>query len=136
MLDLPSWLLTQSALHAQRLVADGFAEVGGRGYHHRLLGMLIADGPASQAELGRRTGMHLSDMVAAVNELAAGGYVTRAPDPADRRRNVITVTDEGRRRARTLRERAERIQDELLAPLTAAEREQLTVLLRKLLPPR
>ncbi|HEY0535935.1 MAG TPA: MarR family winged helix-turn-helix transcriptional regulator [Actinoplanes sp.] len=131
--NLPSWLLTQTAAHAHRLVSDGFAQVGARGYHYRLLSSLIAQGPASQAALGRRTGIHLSDMVAALNELEEGGFVSRAPDPADRRRNVITVTAAGRRRATQLERTAVGIQEDLLQPLDEAEREQLSALLRKLL---
>jgi DNA-binding MarR family transcriptional regulator len=132
-LPLPSWLLTQTAAYAHRLVADGMAAVGARGYHYRILATLSGTGPASQAELGRRTGIHLSDMVAAVNELEAGGYVERSPDPADRRRNVVTVTASGRQRTEDLAKRGAEIQDELLAPLTAAERAELTGLLSKLL---
>jgi MarR family transcriptional regulator, lower aerobic nicotinate degradation pathway regulator len=130
---LPSWLLTQTAAHAHRLVSDGFAEVGARGYHYRLLESLLAQGPASQAALGRRTGIHLSDLVGALNELEAAGHVARSPDPGDRRRNVITVTPAGEERATELRARAATIQDELLAPLTGAERDQLAGLLRRLL---
>jgi len=130
---LPSWLLSQTAAHAQRLVIEGFAAAGARGYHYRLLDSLLTAGPASQATLGRRTGIHLSDMVAALNELEAGGYVARSPDPQDRRRNVITITDAGRARAAELSDRVAEIQDELLAPLSATEREQLTALLQKLL---
>lgn len=129
---LPSWLLTQTATHAGRLVTDGFAAAGARGYHYRLLDSLLEAGPASQADLGRRTGIHLSDMVAALNELEADGYVARSPDPRDRRRNVITATDSGMKRAAELAERAAAIQEELLAPLDQAEREQLTALLAKL----
>jgi DNA-binding MarR family transcriptional regulator len=72
-------------------------------------------------------------MVATNNELAAGGYVERATDPADRRRNVITITAAGRRRTRQLGAAVEGIQDELLEPLTTAERADLTQLLVKLL---
>jgi DNA-binding MarR family transcriptional regulator len=133
MMELPSWLLTQSAAHAGRLVSDRMAEVGGRGYHYRLLTTLAEDGPASQAALGRRTGIHLSDMVATINELADGGYVVREPDPADRRRNVITITAAGRTRRAELAKTVSTVQDELLAPLTAAERAELTRLLAKLL---
>jgi DNA-binding MarR family transcriptional regulator len=130
---LPSWLLTQTAAHAGRLVSDGFARVGARGYHYRLLTSLLDEGPASQAALGRRTGIHLSDMVAALNELEAGGFVSRDPDPADRRRNVITVTAAGRTRAEELERSARGVQEELLEPLDEAERRELSVLLRKLL---
>ena len=130
---LPSWLLTQTAGHAQRLVGDGFAAVQARGYHFRLLATLERFGPASQADLGRRSGIHLSDMVAAINELADRGLVERTPDPADRRRNTITLTAAGRRQLRRLEKRLAQTQDELLAPLTPEERQRLTELLARLL---
>jgi MarR family transcriptional regulator, lower aerobic nicotinate degradation pathway regulator len=129
---LPSWLLTQTAALTHRLVGDGFAAVGARGYHYRLLTSLATEGPASQADLGRRTAIHLSDVVAALNELEKDGYIGRKPDDADRRRNVITITGAGLRRATELSSTVHKIQDELLEPLTTAEREQLTELLTKL----
>jgi MarR family transcriptional regulator, lower aerobic nicotinate degradation pathway regulator len=129
---LPSWLLARTAADSRRIVSDRFAEAGARGYHYRLLTSLIEDGPASQAALGRRTDIHLSDMVAALNELEEGGYVSREPDPADRRRNVITVTEAGRRRAEELGAVVRSIQEELLGPLDPDERAQLTTLLQKL----
>src|SRR3954469_3407215 len=94
---LPSWLLTQTAGHAQRLVGEAFSSVQARGYHYRLLATLEEFGPASQAALGRRSGIHLSDMVAAINELADRELVRRAPDPSDRRRNIISLTAAGKR---------------------------------------
>ncbi|MFD5176491.1 MarR family winged helix-turn-helix transcriptional regulator [Nocardia sp. NPDC058379] len=130
---LPSWLLTQTAHHAHRLVSDGFAAVGARGYHYRLLATLAEFGPASQAELGRRSGIHVSDMVATINELADNDLVERAPDPDDRRRNVITLTAAGTRQLRRLEKQLAASQDELLAPLSADERAQLTTLLTQLL---
>ncbi|MEH0844606.1 MarR family transcriptional regulator [Micromonospora sp. CPCC 205711] len=130
---LPSWLLTQSAAHASRLVADGLAAVHARGYHYRLLAALAEDGPASQADLGRRCGIDRSDVVAALNELAARDLVRRTPDPADRRRNVVTLTDTGRHELRRMGETLDQVQDTLLAPLSAADRAELTRLLTTLL---
>jgi MarR family transcriptional regulator, lower aerobic nicotinate degradation pathway regulator len=131
--SLPSWLLTQTAMHAHRLVAQGMAAVGARGYHYRALAALNEFGPASQATLGRRSGIHLSDIVATINELAERKLVERAPDPADRRRNIITITPAGRRQLRRLDKQLIRIQDELLAPLSPSERDQLTRLLARVL---
>lgn len=131
-LPLPSWLLSQAALHAGRLVADGFAAEGARGYHYRLLAALAQTGPSSQAELGRRSGIHLSDVVAALNELAAHGHVERSPDPGDKRRNVVTITAAGRERLAVLESRVLAVQDEVLAPLSAPERAELVRLLRRL----
>jgi DNA-binding MarR family transcriptional regulator len=130
---MPSWLLTQAAAHTHRLVQEGFATVGARGYHYRILTTLKEFGPTSQATLGRRSGIHLSDLVAAVNELVDQAAVERAPDPADKRRNVITLTPAGRRRLTLLDKQLTKIQDAVLEPLSATEREQLTKLLAKLL---
>jgi DNA-binding MarR family transcriptional regulator len=130
--DLPSWLLTQTAAHASRMVGERFLQVGARGYHYRLLRALLRWGETSQAELGRRTGIHLSDLVAALNEMQEAGYIRRRPNPDDRRRNIISITDPGRERYRQLSRQVQVIQDELLEPLDQREREQLTVLLRKL----
>jgi hypothetical protein len=85
--------------------------------------------PASGQEPGRR----VRSRRAVRSSRSACGYVERSPDPADRRRNVITVTAAGRRRAAELAGRGAEIQDELLAPLTVAERAQLTRLLGELL---
>ncbi|GAB4051208.1 MarR family winged helix-turn-helix transcriptional regulator [Catellatospora paridis] len=131
--SLPSWLLTQTAGHAQRLVTDGFSSVNARGYYYRLLATLEESGPASQAALSRRSGIHVSDLVATINELADGGLVERAPDPSDRRRNIISLTAAGKRQLRRLEKRLAECQDELLDPLSPEERQRLTELLSKLL---
>src|SRR3990170_8729419 len=133
MWEVPSWLLTQTATHAGRLVADGFAAVDARGYHFRVLTTLDEHGPASQATLGRRSGIHLSDLVAAINELAERGFVERSPDPEDRRRNVVTLTAAGRRQLRRLEKQLVQIQDRLLAPPSPEEREEFARLLTRLL---
>ena len=71
-------------------------------------------------------------MVAALNELAAKKLIERTPDPPDRRRNIITLTPEATRHLEELQEVVDQIQDDLLAPLTKAERAQLTTLLTRL----
>ena len=130
---LPSWLLTQSAMHAHRIITEAFAAGGARGYHYRLLATLVEFGPASQASLGRRTGIDRSDVVAAVNELSAQGFVERSPDPEDGRRNIITITAEGRRQHKHLGSLVQKAQDDVFAPLSPAERTQLTSLLTQVL---
>jgi DNA-binding MarR family transcriptional regulator len=128
----PSWLVNQVAIPANRLVGDALAEAGIRRHHYSLLAALDEFGPASQADLSRRTTIDRSDMVATVNELAADGLVERTPDPADRRRNVVTLTSTGRRRLRKLDDVLSSAQDQLLAPLSSKERTQLAALLTQL----
>jgi DNA-binding MarR family transcriptional regulator len=131
--EAPTWLLNQTSLQAQRLLAEGFGSAGARGYHYRLLAALDESGAASQATLGRRTGIDRSDVVAAVNELEAQGLVARRRDRDDRRRNAVTITPAGVERLGRLDAVVAGIQDRLLAPLTTAERAELVRLLRRLL---
>ncbi|MGV9712178.1 MarR family winged helix-turn-helix transcriptional regulator [Gordonia sp. NPDC003424] len=128
-----SWLLTQLAVHAQRLSAGAFDEAGARGYHYRILAALKEFGAASQADLGRRCAMDRSDVVAAINELADEGYVERAADPDDRRRNIVSLTRAGGRQLRRLDDGLADAQESLLEPLNRADRETLNRLLTRLL---
>jgi DNA-binding MarR family transcriptional regulator len=130
--QLPTWLISRAYAHSHRLLAEGFAAAGVRGYHYRLLAALDEFGPASQADLGRRTSIDRSDVVAALNELAGRGLIQRAPDPDDRRRNVITITPAGSEQLRTLDQILEGVQEKLLAPLSGADRTQLLRLLTRL----
>ncbi len=129
---VPSRLLARANGHADRLVGVGLSGVGAHRWHFAVLATLADGGPASQAELSRRTGIYRSDMVAVLNELEQQGYVRRAPDPDDRRRNVISTTGAGQRRLTELGALVAALQDELLAPLSKAEREQFVDLLVRL----
>jgi DNA-binding MarR family transcriptional regulator len=131
--SLPSRLLTHTAMYADRLVNEGLAQADAHKWQYSVLVALEESGPASQATLSRRTGIYRSDLVGVINELADGGHVERAPDPDDRRRNVITMTQQGRRHLRRLDKVIATIQDELLEPLPESEREQFVRTLTKLL---
>ena len=96
---------------------------GVRGYHFRLLAALDQYGPASQADLGRRTGIDRSDVVATLNDLVERGLAQREPDMADRRRNVITMTERGADTLERLDAVLDDVQNAVLAPLTSERAE-------------
>jgi DNA-binding MarR family transcriptional regulator len=128
---LPSRLLGLCSAQADRTVGGALAQADARRWHYAVLAALAESGPASQAQLSRHTRIYRSDLVAVINELADRGIVERAPDPGDRRRNVITLTARGRRHLERLDALVGDAQDELLAPLSRAERAQLTALLTR-----
>ena len=130
---LPSWLLSASALVGDRLVNEALATEGVRKYHFRVLVALSDDGPLSQADLGRRLSIDRSDMAAVVAELELRELVVRTRDDRDRRRNVVTVTAGGEDALARMDAAIAAAQEELLAPLSAPERQQLTELLTRLL---
>ncbi|WP_460364500.1 MarR family winged helix-turn-helix transcriptional regulator [Actinocorallia lasiicapitis] len=99
-------------------MTEGLARADAHKWHYAVLASLDQFGPASQADLSRRTGIYRSDMVGVLNELAARDLVERTPDPDDRRRNVITITPAGHTRLTRLDEILDVLHNELLAPLT------------------
>jgi MarR family transcriptional regulator, lower aerobic nicotinate degradation pathway regulator len=127
---LPSRLLNLAAGYAQRLVGERLASLDSRKWHYATLAALEEFGPDSQSGLSDRTGIYRSDLVATINELTARGLVVRAPDPADRRRNAITLTDEGHRHLKRLDAAIADAQAEFLAPLSEADRAELTRILQ------
>ena len=128
--ELPSRLLNLAAGYAQRQVGERLATLDARKWHYATLAALEEFGPDSQSGLSGRTGIYRSDMVATINELTERGLVVRAPDPADRRRNAITLTDEGRRHLRQLDALIADAHAEFLAPLSEADRAELTRILK------
>lgn len=98
-----------------------------------VLAALEEFGALSQAELGRRLGLDRANVNRIVTRLEGSGLLGRTPDARDRRALMLTATEAGTTHLRDLERRAARVQDELLAPLDADEREQLRLLLDKVL---
>ncbi|MFB8280549.1 MarR family winged helix-turn-helix transcriptional regulator [Nocardia colli] len=130
---LPTRLVNQVALVANRATERALNDTGSRRYHYALLAALGEFGSISQADLGRRTRIDRSDIVATVNELAGRGFVERSPDEGDRRRKIVTITEAGTAHLAELDERLAGAQDELLAGLDPAERAELVRLLTRIL---
>jgi len=132
--ERPTWLISRAYARATGLLQEGFAADGDklRGYHYRLLAALEERGPASQAALGRGTGIDRSDVTAALVELEERGLVERSVNPADRRRNVVSITAAGTRRLAELDAVVDTIQERLLAPLSEEERRQFVTLIRRI----
>ena len=88
--------------------------------------MTLADlGSPSQQEAAEALHIDRTTMVAYVDLLESKGLVARRPDPSDRRRNVVEVTDEGQRTLGLARQASDAAERELLAPLSAADQRRL-----------
>jgi MarR family transcriptional regulator, lower aerobic nicotinate degradation pathway regulator len=102
--DRPTWLISRAYARSSGLLNAGFEARGNglRGYHYRLLAALEEWGPASQADLGRSTGIDRSDVTAALAELESRNLIERTADPENKRRNIVTLTPEGAEQLRDL----------------------------------
>ncbi|HZU56119.1 MAG TPA: MarR family winged helix-turn-helix transcriptional regulator [Actinocrinis sp.] len=133
----PTWLISRAFARSSAILSAGFEQHGDglRGYHYRLLAALEQWGPASQTDLGRTTGIDRSDVTAALTELEARHLIERRADPQNKRRNIVTITPGGISELAALDAVVNKAQDDLLAPLTQAQRHQLVELLTRILEP-
>ncbi|MCU1483248.1 MAG: marR [Subtercola sp.] len=98
---------------------------------------LERDGPATGSALARAEAMRPQSMGAIIAALETAGYVKGAPDPADGRQTIISLTDHFRARVGAARAvRQDWLQRTLQARLTVQEQRQLAdavALLKRLL---
>ncbi|MCH5670505.1 MarR family winged helix-turn-helix transcriptional regulator [Streptomyces gilvus] len=127
--SLPSWLLGRAAARGRALVAEALAAEGLKMWHHVVLSAVRDLAPVAQADLGRSVQLDPKDLVGVLNDLQAAGLVVREPDPADRRKNAVSLTAEGARSLARSETAACAANDELLAPLSAAERDRFMKML-------
>ncbi|MFT4082706.1 MAG: MarR family winged helix-turn-helix transcriptional regulator [Nocardioides sp.] len=130
----PTWLLGRANARAQLLLARAFSEFGLRPVHYRTLAALEEHGELSQVELGRHLALDRKDVALTVDFLADRSLVDRRPDPSDRRRNIVALSDPGRDLLPRLHLTLDAVQHEVLAPLTDREAARLMTILPKLAP--
>ncbi|MCA1984638.1 MarR family winged helix-turn-helix transcriptional regulator [Nocardioides nematodiphilus] len=78
---------------------------------------------ATQRDLAAASGRDKTRLIGNLDRLEATGLVARAPDPADRRNKVVSLTPTGRRVLARCRKDIRAMEDDLLAGITPADRE-------------
>lgn len=122
--------LTRRLHHAHR---HNFAPVGVTPAQARLLRTLTRDAePPRMADLAERLGVVPRQVTTLVDGLEENGLVRRAPDPTNRRVTRIELTDGGLRALTSLKEARRAAAEEILAPLSDAQRGALSELLTRL----
>lgn len=89
-------------------------------------------GEVSQNQLGRLTAMDAATMQGVIKRLGGRGLIARRPDPDDRRRLILSLSDAGRDLVTDVVANGIRITEETLAPLSAAEQRIFLQLLAKI----
>lgn len=126
------FMLVRVSAGMTRLGAETLAPLGIDGRHYGVLAVLTELGPVSQQVLADVLAVDRSTIVDFVDELEAMGHARRGRNPSDRRAYAIELTAAGRRVQRDAAELLAACESHFLEPLSAAERRQLLVLLRKL----
>lgn len=135
--DLESFLPYQLAVLAGRISRDFAraytAEFGISIPEWRVIAHLAQAGTVSVREIHERVDMDKPKVSRAAQRLEAAGYITKAPDPADRRLVALALTPKGRDLLARILPVARAYEARALAALPAAEaaafRRSLAVLL-------
>ena len=95
--DNLGFLLGHAHDRHRALAASRLVEVGLAPKEYGALSVLVAEGPLTQQQLGRRTGIDRTTMVAVADALEEKGFAVRERSPADRRAYELRATAQGRR---------------------------------------
>ena len=126
------FLLSRTGLLAQKRVAEQMESLELTPRMWGALNVLAVEGAITQQALCQGVGIDPSSMVGTIDELEDKGLVERRRNPADRRAHALHLTPRGREVLAHGRKLIKRVEDELLAPLEASEREQLRELLLRI----
>jgi DNA-binding MarR family transcriptional regulator len=102
-------------------------------HHFGVLMVLGQLGSASQQQLSRAIGVDPRNAVPVLDVLQERRLVRRRPDPGDRRRHAVELTQAGRAMLDKLRRDGTEVEDRFLDCLSATERAALHKALGKLL---
>jgi MarR family transcriptional regulator, lower aerobic nicotinate degradation pathway regulator len=89
-------------------------------------------GPSSQNLLGRLTAMDAATIKGVIDRLTKRGFTAARPDPADGRRLLVALTEDGDKLYERATAMAELITDETLRPLNEEEQATFVTLLGRL----
>src|SRR2546430_10177723 len=127
-----TFLVKRLGMTAKERAMEAYEEIGLHPCHHAVL-IAVDEGPhETQGAIADRLGYDKGQLVGLLDELEERGLVERARDPQDRRRQLVSLTPDGRRTLRRLRSVAKQNEDEFLAPLSASDRASLHALLLRL----
>jgi len=93
---------------------------------------LIQLGQCSQNELGRQTAMDVATIKGVVDRLSRKGLVKNERDPNDKRRSLLTATDEAKSMTKQLHQAGTDITSLTLAPLSSSEKTSLLRIIKKM----
>jgi DNA-binding MarR family transcriptional regulator len=127
------YLVAQAHYRLRRLGDELLAGTGLRTRHFSMLPAIGRLGPCSQQQLARYVAITEPAAAESVDELVRAGLVARRPDPGDRRRYALELTDAGRARLVTLSDAAAHLQADMLDLLGADGEAELRALLTRLL---
>jgi DNA-binding MarR family transcriptional regulator len=130
--ERPGFQLRRAHQIAVGLFVQECAALGLNPPQHSVLQAIACRPAIDQTGLARALGFDRATIGILIRGLEARGLLERRASDADRRRNLLRLTPQGRQVLRRAAPGARRMSERLLAPLTAAERAQFMDLLSRI----
>jgi MarR family transcriptional regulator, lower aerobic nicotinate degradation pathway regulator len=127
-----TFLLKRLGFAAKEQALEAYEQAGLHPYHHAVLAVLDEGSRETQGAIADALGYDRGQLVGLLDELEKLGLVERQRDPADRRRQSVRMTQEGKRALTKLRALARKLEDDFLAGLDDEQRAVLHDILRDL----
>lgn len=125
-------LLRRAHQRATQIFLEVFEEAGLTPTQWAALAMLAEEGAASQNALGRMTAMDPATIQGVIRRLEERGLITREPDPDDKRRTKLRLSEEGEGLVRQVTALGMRVTERTLEPLDPEDRRKFLEMLAKL----
>ena len=120
-----AFLLARVGIAIKMRVIDELEQAGCGVYTYGVLAMLGEGAQETQAAIADALGVDRSQLVGVLDELEEDGLVERKRDPKDRRRHMVSITPEGKRKLVSLRSTMKQIEESFLEPLDEKTRKAL-----------
>jgi DNA-binding MarR family transcriptional regulator len=130
--EAPGHLIRRAQQLAVSIFMDETAGFDVTPVQFAILNALIDDPGEDQITLSGRVAFDPATSGSVIGRLEAKGWVKREADPRDRRRKLLWTTPEGEEVALQMKRAVSRAQQRIVSPLDAEERDQLALLLAKL----
>lgn len=132
LLESSGFLLARLGLGFKARALTKLDQAGFEPFGYGVLAIVNEGTLQTQATIAEALMLDPSRLVALLDSLEDDGLIVRKRDPKDRRRHVVTITTDGKRKLARLRTIVNELEDEFLAPLDAEERKTLHGLLLRL----
>lgn len=133
LLSSPSFQLERLRRRTREFVESALLEHGFNLREYWVLTCLVDGDAASQAALGEILGVDRSDMVRLVDSLEDRQLAKRVKDPADRRRQIISITKKGTKAYNNLRPLVTAAEDRALDESTSKQLKHLRKLAQQII---
>ena len=127
-----TFLLKRLGFAAKEQAMEAYEKTGLHPYHYAVLAVLDEGSRETQGAIADALNYDRGQLVGLLDELEERGLIERKRDPADRRRQSVRMTPEGKSALTKLRALTLKLENDFLANLDVDQRAALHGLLREL----